>query len=244
MVERVAERAGSFMLYEDSLPDQPDPAWFERSSWPAAAVAPGYSGGRGKTLFIRCAGTDCVLRHYYRGGQMARIARDGFLWLGESRVRSFREWRLLARMHAAGLPVPWPFAARYVRRGLVYEADLITVQIPDVVPLSTRLTAVAVGTELFNRVGHCVGRFHAAGFDHADLNAHNLQVSSRDEIFLLDFDRGRHHEQPGSWQASNLARLERSFAKVSGEGAWRFTPGHWQALLAGHRAALAGQPSR
>src|SRR5262245_39425941 len=226
-VERIARSDRCAILYDGSLVDQASAAWFDPATWPHAARAPGYSGGRGATLFIEHAGQHWVLRHYHRGGTVARFASDGFLWLGEGRARSFVEWRLLARMAAAGLPAPRPVAARYARSGFLYRADLITVCIPDVVPLSTRLAAGGVSDPTWRRVGECVGRFHAARVFHADLTAHNLQISSRDEIFLLDFDRGRFMDDDGDWRQRNLDRLHRSLTKISADGSIGFDEAHW-----------------
>lgn len=243
-VERL-ERAGeSVILYDASLVNHMREQWFEPATWAGAPVAPGYSGGRGATLFIECEGQQWVLRHYHRGGTMARLASDGFLWTGEARTRSFAEWRLLAAMRAAGLPAPRPVAARYVRRGLVYRADLLTVRIPGVVPFSTRLAAGEVPEAAWRAVGECVGRFHAARFFHADLTAHNLQIDGRDAIFLLDFDRGRRMESDGAWRGRNLDRLHRSLAKIGGEGTFGFRAAHWSALLEGYRAAGIEPPNR
>jgi 3-deoxy-D-manno-octulosonic acid kinase len=241
-VERIERLETGAILYDASLVDHAQARWFEPSTWPAAPTAPGYSGGRGATLFITVDGQDWVLRHYHRGGTIARFASDGFIWLGEERTRSFTEWRLLAQIRAAGLPAPRPVAARFVRSGLSYRADLITVRIPDVVPLSTRLARSPLDSGAWRRVGECIGRFHAACFFHADLTAHNLQINGRDEIFLLDFDRGRLMPGNGPWQQRNLERLQRSFTKISGEGAFRFEPDHWSTLLDGYRA-YAGRPS-
>lgn len=241
-VERIERLETSVILYDGSLADHASAAWFDPQSWPDAPAAPGYAGGRGETLFIQVAGRDCVLRHYRRGGHVARLATDGFIWLGEDRTRSFAEWRLLARIQAQDLPAPRPFAARYVRTGPLYRADLITVRIPDVVPLSTRLAQAPPDRAIWRRVGVCIGRFHAAGFFHADLTAHNLQIDGRDRIFLLDFDRGRLLPADGAWRQRNLERLQRSLVKISGEGAFRFVPGHWDALLEGYRSRISPVP--
>ena len=125
-------------------------------------------------------------------------------------------------------------AARYVRRGLLYRADLITVRIPDVVPLSTRLARGCAGDAVWRRVGECVGRFHAARVFHADLTAHNLQINGSDEIFLLDFDRGRIMPGAGAWQRRNLERLHRSLTKISSDGGIRFGEAEWSAVLEGY----------
>jgi 3-deoxy-D-manno-octulosonic acid kinase len=199
-------------------------------------VAPGYSGGRGATLFIEHAGQRWVLRHYHRGGTVGRVLDDQFLWTGEERTRCFREWRLLARLQEVRLPAPRPVAARYRRRGLVYTADLVTVLIPGVEPLSTRLGRGPVAESVWTAVGRCIGEFHRAGVFHADLTAHNLQIDGADRIFLLDFDRGSLRGEGGRWREANLARLHRSFRKISDGGAIAFTAREWGWLLAGYRA--------
>ncbi len=239
-VERV-ERAGeSVILYDASRVNHVREKWFDPGTWAGAPTAPGYSGGRGATLFIACEGQAWVLRHYHRGGWMARLASDGFIWLGEERTRSFAEWRLLAQLAVLDLPAPRPLAARYVRRGALYTADLITVRIPDVVPLSTRMARSRLTAPVWQRVGECVGRFHAAGVFHADLTAHNLQIDEEDRVFLLDFDRGRIMRSPGVWRERNLARLHRSLTKISAAGNIPFRPADWTALLAGyHESAEA-----
>jgi 3-deoxy-D-manno-octulosonic acid kinase len=234
--ERVERLGESAILYDGFLLNHMREAWFEPASWPRATVAPGRSGGRGATLFIERDGEAWVLRHYYRGGHIARFVSDRFLWLGEARNRAFREWRLLAHLRRAGLPVPRPVAARYLRSGLLYRADLITVRIPGVVPLSTRLATGSLDARLWRAIGACVGRFHAACVCHADLNAYNLQIDGQDRIFLLDFDRGRIMPGPGAWQRRNLARLQRSLRKISGADV---APANWAALLEGYHAARA-----
>ncbi len=242
-VERIERVGESVILYDGSLVNHMNEAWFDPATWSGSPAAPGYSGGRGTTLFVSCEGQSWVLRHYYRGGKMARIARDGFAWFGAERTRSFAEWRLLARLREANLPAPRPVAARYVRTGLIYRADLITVRIPGVVPLSTRLARAALSEKVWGRVGECVGRFHAARVFHADLTAHNLQIDGDDEVFLLDFDRGRVMSGGGAWQRRNLERLHRSLTKISSNGGIRFGATEWGALLAGYQQCGRGASS-
>lgn len=234
-VERIGRSGESVILYDASLTDQPPPGWFDPDHWRGAATAA--AAGRGGTHFIRNGDRDWVLRHYRRGGAVARIADDEFFWAGEARVRAFAEWRLLDRMRRCGLPVPRPVAARYVHQGLIYRADLITERLPDVQALSTRLPAGQGDEGLWRRVGACIARFHRAGFCHADLNVHNIQVGADGSVFLLDFDRGRHMRRAGRWQEANLQRLHRSLHKISRDGRTAFPGGAWAALLAGYREA-------
>jgi len=234
-VERVDRIGKSVILYDDSLVNHMREEWFDPDHWSGAPRAPGYAGGRGATLFISCEGQDWVLRHYHRGGRVARLARDGFVWLGAQRSRPFREWRLLHWMQARGLPAPRPVAARYLRSGLLYTADLITVRLPGVVPLSTRIARGRLAASLWQRVGKCVGQFHAAGVFHADLTVHNLQVGNTDEVYLLDFDRGRIMPAGGNWRQRNLERLQRSLVKVSAGASQDHVPEDWAAFLDGYR---------
>ena len=46
---------------------------------------------------------------------VARLFGDRYLFTGEQRTRSAREFRLLAELSRRGLPVPAPIASRYVR---------------------------------------------------------------------------------------------------------------------------------
>lgn len=241
MARRIARQDGNGILYEDTLLGHADPALFEPATWPGAPVAPGYSGGRGATLFVEHAGQRWVLRHFHRGGTIGRVLDDQFLWLGEERTRCFREWRLLAHLQDLGLPAPRPVAARYHRRGLTYTADLLTALIPDVEPLSARLARGPVTPDVWGAVGRCICAFHAAAVFHADLTAHNLQIDSKNRIFLLDFDRGVVRRDGGNWRQANLARLHRSLTKISEDGAVQFTPREWRWLLDGYGGGPIGK---
>ncbi len=234
MPRRIAKQDGSGILYEDTLLSHAEPALFEAATWTDARVAPGYSGGRGATRFIDYGGQHWVLRHYHRGGTIGRVLDDQFLWSGEERTRCFREWQLLAHLQDRGLPAPRPVAARYRRRGLTYTADLITVLIPDVEPLSTRLGREPLSEVAWAGVGACIATFHRERIFHADLTAHNLQVNAADRVFLLDFDRGRVVSGRGGWRKANLARLHRSLSKISEDGATPFTAREWRWLLDGY----------
>jgi len=78
-----------------------------------------------------------------------------------------------------------------------------------------------------------VGAPHGRGVQHADLNAHNLLVGATNDIYVLDFDRGRICAR-GAWEQAVLARLRRSLLKVTTElPVDRFTDSNWRALLAG-----------
>ena len=175
-----------------------------------------------------------VLRHFLRGGLIGRFVSDSYLWLGEEATRSFSEWRLLAELAGMDLPVPIPAAARYTRQGLRYRADLLTVLIPDVVPLSVRIASGPFPDSLWHEVGTGIAPFHQAGVFHADLNAYNVQIDKNDKLWLIDFDRGR-LRRPGSWQQKNLARWHRSLQKIKRlDPTLHYSESNWSTLLEGY----------
>lgn len=211
---------------------------FQPQFWAARGELRSITAGRGAAWFV--GGRErWVLRHYRRGGIVARLSTDRYLWTGESRARSFREWRLLAELARCGLPVPQPVAARYERSGAWYRCDLITRRIPDARPLSAALKEASLGESAWRRVGQAIARLHAAGADHADLNGHNILLAGGAEagaVSLIDFDRGT-LRRPGDWQRRNLSRLERSLRKIARDlPPGRFSAADWQALLAGYAA--------
>ncbi len=226
------ERGG--ILYDASQLRKPEPAWFTRQHWSDRGLLTEVTGGRGSVSFLRTEAGGWVLRHYRRGGLIARICHDGYLWLGESRTRSFAEWRLLAELRRRDLPVPAPVAARYIRSGLIYRADLITAELP-----ASRTLAAAIAESLtsqqWNVVGATIARFHAHGVHHADLNAHNILLAADGRVFVLDFDRGRIRSR-GAWEERVLARLRHSLEKIRGQRSdTHFDEACWQALMSGYR---------
>jgi len=241
LARKTTECGQSVIVYDDALIDHIDVSWFDAARWSGAAFATGPGSGRGKVLFIEHESMQWVLRHYCRGGLARRLSSDEFLWAGLHRTRPFREWSLLESMYRLALPVPRPVAARVERRGTVYAADLITLRIPDVMPLSERLSGTALAPESWQAVGQMIARFHAAGICHADLNAHNIQIDSKNRLYLLDFDRGRIRDMPGAWMQRNLDRLHRSLAKLRVRRAVRFTEGDWNRLLDGYRRTLVAE---
>lgn len=192
------------------------------------------SGGRGNTLILGDGDREYVLRHFRRGGLVGRLVRDSYLWLGEDRTRSFSEWRVLQKLANAGLPVPRPAVARYCRRGLFYTADIITVRVPDIRSLSARLADAPLPRSTWQAIGAGLARFHDAGVDHADLNAHNVQLDDGGAMWLLDFDKAR-IQSAGAWRQRNLERLHRSLRKIRAQDKRvNYAEPAWEALIAGY----------
>ena len=171
---------------------------------------------------------------------IAKISKDRYWWRGEAETRAFAEWYLTYHLHRAGLPVPTPIAARYVRSGMFYRADLITQRIENSESLAQRLEKGPLSFSQWIAIGRCIRRFHDAGVHHADLNAHNILLTP-EQVYLIDFDRGTLRKR-GWWADTTLVRLYRSLEKVTLLAAPEsFTDEDWHGLLAGYRES-AGLP--
>ncbi len=227
---------GAIIFDRDYLDDFPS-EYFDPDYWISQNLVTQEAVGRGTTLIVQFNDVRWVLRHYRRGGLFGRVVEDSYLWTGARRTRCFREWRLLADLMELQLPVPRPVAARFVRHGQRYTADLITECIPNVETLASLLQRKPeMGESTWERIGGCVGKFHEAGVYHADLNAHNIMLSKDgSDVHIIDFDRG--YFRPGDqWKQKNLDRLKRSLRKVAGFSDQRFGGRQWGWLLGGYGA--------
>ena len=224
-LERVPSETGA-ILYDPGRLAHPTADQFDPSRAEQTGSAVRAARGRGSAWFLESpdwGGPALALRHYRRGGWVARVVQDRYLWRGEEATRCFRELRLLAELERLGLPAARPVGALYERVGsLTYRAALLTVRIAGARPLSGQLNVLPPA--IWHRVGATVAAFHAAGVCHADLNAHNILMDADDGIHLIDFDRGS-LRKPGRWMTDNLARLSRSLVKLGGPDpastAWR-----------------------
>lgn len=245
--ERLLHTAHGGILYEPSVFGkshryQPTAELFTPDYWLTQNLATQQPGGRGSITFIHDDQSTpplrWVLRHYRRGGALATLLDDRYLWLGESATRAFREWRLLTYLRARYLPVPIPIAACYVRRGLSYRADLITQEIVGARSLVQCLKEASLTADLWQRIGATLARFHALGIQHADLNAHNIMLDALNEVYVLDFDRGRLRRSDSRWIERVLQRLLRSLNKLQLLDGIHFTPADWRLLLSAHHKHL------
>lgn len=226
MQEQIREEGRGAVVFDPACASAIDAGWFEPAYWRERDALREHGGGRGGVAVIDTPAGECVLRHYHRGGLIARFNRDRYLWTGAAHTRSFAEFRLLARIAALGLPAPRPVAARYRRHGLSYTADLITRRVGEAHTLAQCLANGRLDAELARETGALVARFHREGIWHADLNAHNVLVAGA-ALYLLDFDRGAVRAPAESWRLANLARLRRSLVKL---GANRRVPDFQRAV--------------
>jgi 3-deoxy-D-manno-octulosonic acid kinase len=237
---RRLEVGAAVILYDASWAGNLLPAWFDHGYWEQRAAVRGRAGGRGTTWFVAAGDRQLALRHYRRGGLIAKLSADRYLWPGEVRTRPVREFTVHRELQRRGLPVPAIVGVRCQRDGGTYRGDILTERLLDTDTLAARLATEALGVADWIELGRVLRRFHDAGLDHADLNAHNILWRGTAEIFLIDFDRARLRARRGLWCDANLVRLRRSLLKVTRElPADRFSETDWHSLLAGYWSAGA-----
>lgn len=211
---RLGRSYGAIVFDRERL-RQVDVSLFDPQHW-AGQARPVGDGGRGSAWFVDAPFGPSVLRHYRRGGLVARLSAERYLWAGVTRARSVAEFRLMRRLAAEGLPVPQVLAAVYLRTGLTYRAAILMQRLDGVRSLAERAQVAGEGAP-WEEVGRMIARFHRAGLDHADLNAHNILIDANGRCWLIDFDRGQIRILATGWRERNLRRLKRSLLKYRGQ---------------------------
>jgi len=176
--------------------------------------------GRGAAYRLVLPGdVRAVLRLYRRGGVLARVVRETYLGL---RPRPLRELVLTDEVRRRGVAAAEVLAAR-VEGNVAYRGALLTAEVPDATTLGEALRLASdapARAKLAAATGRAVGKLHAAGVFHADLNVSNILIRPGPEVVLVDFDRARLTSGPLAPRARrrNLARLTRSLAKLDPSG--------------------------
>ncbi|RKF22146.1 3-deoxy-D-manno-octulosonic acid kinase [Alginatibacterium sediminis] len=191
---------------------------FDPSFWSQRDALIGKAAGRGTTVFFEHQQRQFALRHYHRGGMAAKISEDQYLYLGARKSRAYQELKLLLRLQELGLNAPRPIAARIVRNGIYYRADLITEKIPKAQDLAQRLYAQALPQKVWQDIAATVAQFHNHGVNHPDLNLRNIMLDANEQVWLIDFDRGTIANANARIAQTNIERLKRSLIKELAKG--------------------------
>ncbi len=177
--------------------------------------------GRGTVYFFEAFQEQCVLRHYYRGGLIAKLSKDTFIYPGLEKTRPFQELSLLTSLYNAGLKVAKPLAAKVTRSAFTYTADIITGAIDHAQELHDFILQSPLEPSVWKQIGATLRQMHDLQACHYDINVKNVllqQVPVEEaelaaiNIYLLDFDgcKIRTGEQ---WKKANLERFKRSLEK-------------------------------
>ncbi|GIU51032.1 3-deoxy-D-manno-octulosonic acid kinase [Shewanella sairae] len=233
---------GSIAFCEHT-PKQIEPNWFGAEFWREKSAITGSSKGRYTTWFVDASKVETeqnqwVLRHYYRGGLIAKISRDQYFFTDLQKTRAIAELALLETLYKQGFAVPKPIAANVERSGILYRADLIIERVDGAEDLVARLSKTTMSQSQWQALGETIAEFHNYGVYHADLNAKNILITD-DKFYLIDFDRGELRKVNTQWQQANMSRLLRSFRKeLSILPSLNFNEANWQQLHQAYQAKL------
>ncbi len=200
--------------------------------------------GRGQTYFFKHNNQDGVLRHFWRGGLVGKFNADFYFWnplKGKTdqlqQSRAYQEFSLLTTLEQLELPAPKPIAARINPSFLGYRADIITETLKGTQSL-LKLLNDSISDQAWQKVGKTIAKFHQYNIYHDDLNANNILIDEKNNIYLIDFDKGKmanDNTEPRNWRQKNLDRLLRSFNKEKTKNSsLHFTSNNWQQLLKGY----------
>jgi 3-deoxy-D-manno-octulosonic acid kinase len=216
---------------------------FEPSFLSSENLITNTASGRGLVHFFSALGEKCVLRHYYRGGLIAKVSKDTFIYQGLKKTRPYQELNLLTKLHNAGLNVAKPLAARVTRNGFTYTADIITGAIENAQELHEIIMHNPLEQSVWKKIGATLRQMHDLQACHYDINVKNVLLHQSPEdvfeslnksVYLLDFDgcKIRSGEQ---WKAANLKRFKRSLEKQSAKFSTYFYDEEcWKALESGY----------
>jgi len=239
MTVKINNTNNQIIQYDDSVFSHPDNISFDPIVLEKLKLITGSATGRGRAYYLFIDGIELVLRKYRRGGLISKLLKNKYLWRCLNKTRPWLEWNLLIEMLELGLPVPRPVACR-VRKikfilTLFYNADFIMTRIKNADSLSVHLIQRELDNTTWEKIGKTIRQFHDNGINHADLNAHNIMINDMNQIFLIDFDKGRRIPPAVSWQKLNIARLKRSLLKLNQiETSFHYSNQNWQALLRGY----------
>lgn len=212
-------------------------ALFDLAWWRRRGTVDMLGAGRGHMHKVADKAGSYLMRHYYRGGLMARVSRDLFLLQPVERSRAMQEFSLLRALRDQGLPVPRACAARYHRVAFFwYRADILVEQIADAVDVARLMHRQrALTAAEWQLLGQAVRQLHESQCFHSDLNCHNLMLGAHGQAWIVDFDKCGF--RPGnSWKAGNLERLHRSLRKESRlDPDFRWDAAQWEDFLAGYQ---------
>lgn len=240
--EKSFQRGNIYCRYDNIEIDSFAPEMLDGEYWQAENAIVGSAQGRGTTWFIATENSknvmrNWVLRHYYRGGLIGKVINDQYLYTGLEKTRAAREFSLLKTMRSLGLPAPKPVAFRVEKLGLFYRADLLSSRIENASDLVGVLSDKQIDDALWFAIGKVIKAFHQHGIYHHDLNAHNILVDDKNQVFLIDFDRGEQRTTLEKWPEENMARLLRSFRKECHRVInFQWQEENWQALMKGYQS--------
>jgi 3-deoxy-D-manno-octulosonic acid kinase len=201
------------------------------------------SGGRGASQKILIDGQFYVLRHYLRGGFVARLLHDQYFWTGFNKTRPFLEQKAIEQALQHKLPVPEVVAFNVQKQGLFYRATIISRYINNQGTLASYLYENEMADKQWFELGKLIKRLHQANIFHADLNANNILINDTGQFYIIDFDKAEITSLMATSAEKNIHRLMRSLLKIqklreAQNLSFYFNLQQWQFLLEGYEGGI------
>ncbi|MFO7838232.1 MAG: lipopolysaccharide kinase InaA family protein [Desulfosalsimonadaceae bacterium] len=135
-----------------------------------------------------------VIKPYYRGGLLRRINRRTYFGFGSPRGEA--EFFRLEFVRRLGVNAPETVA--FASRGqLLYQAWLVTRELPDVCSLSSKsLAAPREAAALIPRLAEQISCLIRNGIHHVDLHPGNVLIDAENRVYIIDFDKAKTRREP------------------------------------------------
>lgn len=186
--------------------------------------------GRGTAYALTTDKGVWLVRHYRRGGALARLLGDRYLRIGSG--RAWRELRVSSEARAAGVPTPEVVVAASYKSGLFARFDIAVAWIEGGVDLAAILFGRASPDVQGSvaRAAALIETICSRGLRHVDLNLKNILITPAG-AYVLDLDRCR---MSGHTREQNASLMQRRFVRSLEK--WESRTGI--SLPAPHRRAL------
>ena len=89
MQSAIYQEKHSAILYDADLLPRPNSQWLRPEYWPSATTL---RDGRGEAWKVTTRWGDAVLKHYRRGGMVAKFLKDQYRFQSWAFTRSWHEW--------------------------------------------------------------------------------------------------------------------------------------------------------
>lgn len=166
--------------------------------------------GRGTAYAVRLGDESWLVRHYRRGGAVARYLDDRYArWAGS---RAMHELQVSSHARAAGMATPEVVAAVEYDAGIFRRYDIAVELIPGARDLSDALFSDSA-LHSAKLAATAIHSMTAAHFYHADLNLKNIIVTDT-FAWIVDLDRCGMVDPPIRAHADSMrTRFMRSLEK-------------------------------
>lgn len=222
--------------------------WFSPEALRAQEKISKVQHGRGAVYFFEQNNQSMVLRHYRRGGLVAKVNDDKFIWHSIASSRVYRELSLLDYLQQHDFPAPKPIAGMVKKNLFSYQADILTEVIPNTKELHEILQSRELDKLVWINIGKQLKALHNLNVRHDDINVKNILLNDDDEVFVIDFDKCAidevaSEENKKKWKADNIARFKRSLEKQltkfsqNGQG-YHYNDSDWKAIIEGYSKAF------